>query len=455
MRTRTSAALAVMAVALWAAPARADSVFSVPGFHSAGTPQKFNKVQVRRFGSPSAPNVLVLVPGTLGGAGDFQLVAPYLASHVPHLQVWAEMRREGALEDNSMLLRGLAGTASVQQVFDYYQGWLANPSISPHYQPLTNAQTAFAKQWGLNTAMEDLHRVITKARARGKRRVILGGHSLGGSEAAIYPAWDFHGRAGYKDLAGIVGIDGGVLGRPAALASRAQAQAALKQLDTSGPWRDILGFGLPWVQGPLTEIGALTVLKEPNAASIAQQFPLLPKSLDPGVPVTNAAQFGFAFDQKTSPSFLALIQVHSGHVSPTGSPQHGWVNDGITPIENVAKAFGTEPLPALDWYYPQRLTIDVGAAGAMRQTPAARFLGLHLQHLRQVDIPYYAFQAALGGRDNGVVRGARAYKRKSHVPSVTVVNRASTYAHLDPLLADPARNDFLKTVVPWLRRRLR
>src|SRR5436305_7363813 len=237
MRTRTSAALAVMAVALWAATARADSVFSVPGFHSAGTPQKFNKVQVRRFGSPSAPNVLVLVPGTLGGAGDFQLVAPYLASHVPHLQVWAEMRREGALEDNSMLLRGLAGTASVQQVFDYYQGWLANPSISPHYQPLTNAQTAFAKQWGLNTAMEDLHRVITKARARGKRRVILGGHSLGGSEAAIYPAWDFHGRAGYKDLAGIVGIAGGVLGRPAALASRAQARAAPKQLDTRGPWR--------------------------------------------------------------------------------------------------------------------------------------------------------------------------------------------------------------------------
>jgi len=50
------------------------------------------------------------------------------------------------------------------------------------------------------------------------------------------------------------------------------------------------------------------------------------------------------------------------------------------------------------------------------------------------------------------VKGARAYKRKSHVPSITVVNRASTYAHLDPLLADPARNDFLKTVVPWLRR---
>src|SRR5436309_8061833 len=184
MRTRTSAALAVMAVALWAAPARADSVFSVPGFHSAGTPQKFNKVQVRRFGSPSAPNVLVLVPGFLGGAGDFQLVGPYLAKHVPGLQVWAEMRREGALEDNSMLLKGLAGTATPQQVFDYYLGWLADRSITTHYQPLNAAGFAFVKDWGLNVTFEDLRRVILRARDGGRRRVTLGGPSLGGPEAA-------------------------------------------------------------------------------------------------------------------------------------------------------------------------------------------------------------------------------------------------------------------------------
>ena len=31
-----------------------------------------------------------------------------------------------------------------------------------------------------------------------------------------------------------------------------------------------------------------------------------------------------------------------------------------------------------------------------------------------------------------------------------MVSRTSTYSHLDPLLAAPSQNDFLKTVVPWL-----
>jgi hypothetical protein len=32
------------------------------------------------------------------------------------------------------------------------------------------------------------------------------------------------------------------------------------------------------------------------------------------------------------------------------------------------------------------------------------------------------------------------------------VDRSKTYAHLDPLAATPSRNDFLKTVVPFLRK---
>ena len=79
------------------------STFSVPGVSVPGTPTRYDKVMVRRFGSPNATNVLVLVPGTLAGAADFDIVGPYLADHVPNLQVWAEMRREGALEDNTML----------------------------------------------------------------------------------------------------------------------------------------------------------------------------------------------------------------------------------------------------------------------------------------------------------------------------------------------------------------
>jgi len=32
------------------------------------------------------------------------------------------------------------------------------------------------------------------------------------------------------------------------------------------------------------------------------------------------------------------------------------------------------------------------------------------------------------------------------------MSRVSTYSHLDPLLAAPAHNAFLQSVVPWLRK---
>ena len=44
--------------------------------------------------------------------------------------------------------------------------------------------------------------MVRKARAGGRRKVILGGHSLGASTTVAYAAWDFNGRPGYKDLAG-------------------------------------------------------------------------------------------------------------------------------------------------------------------------------------------------------------------------------------------------------------
>ncbi len=432
------------------------STFSVQGVSVPGTPAKYDRVMVRRFGPPSASNVLVLVPGTLAGAGDFDIVGPYIAAHVPNLQVWAEMRREGALEDNSMLLQVLHGKAKVQQAFDYYLGWLVNPKITNHYQPLEDSQYQFADQWGLAVAMGDLHNVVELAREGGRRTVILGGHSLGGAEASIYGVWDFDGRPGYKDLGGIVGIDGdtgpvtaGFFGQlPITTAS--QAQTALSKLASGSPWLDLLGFGYPWISGPFAEVGALGTLKEPNSPSIAQMSSILPSELKPPVETTNEAQFGYAFDASTSPAALALIQVHSGHLAVSGTPRR-WVDDGPTPIEDVAFDFSQEPLGPVDWYYPERLTIDVEAAGSLAQTPAATALGLRLYHLSQVDVPMYVIQTSLGGTDNYVASAAVAYQRASQIPSVTVINRASTYSHLDPLLAAPSHNAFLQSIVPWIK----
>ncbi len=449
-------------VALGAPSSVPESVFTVATPDVVATPAvpdgtvspaQYDQVSVRRFGSPDAAHVLVLVPGTNGGAGDFDLVAPYLVTHVPHLQVWAEMRREGALQDDSLIQSVLAGKATYQQAFDYYLGFLSDPSITDHYQPLPASQFTFVQQWGMAVAMNDLNAVIVKARDGGARTVTLGGHSLGGTEAAAYAAWDFNGRGGYRNLDGIMCIDG-CAGAPFAgeqPVTVTSAQAAIATMGTKGPWLDLLGAGLPWVTGVFSQVGALAAFEAPDAPSLLQTFPLLPSSLKPPRPVTNQAQLGYAFDASTSPSSLALIHVHSGHVAATGSPA-GWVNTGITPVQNVADVFAQAPLAAADWYYPERLSIDAAAAATLSQTPAATYLGLRLLDTGQVDVPLYAFQTSLGGEDNAVADGARSFQRHSRIPSVTVVSRTVSYSHLDPLLAEPATNAFLRTAVRWLKR---
>jgi hypothetical protein len=430
-----------------------ESILTVPTPAVAGTPAKYDSVQVRTFGSPSASHVLVLVPGTNGGAGDFDLVAPYLATHVPDLQVWAEMRREGALQDESMIQSTLAGKTTSQQMFDYYLGWISDPKITDHYQPLKAADYGFVADWGMAVAMDDLHAVISKASDGGTRSVTLGGHSLGGTEAATYAAWDFDGHAGYSTINGIVCIDGCAgapvgFGPPPTVPS---VQLAIAQLATKGPWLDLLGTGA-WTTGVFSEVGAVTALKDPTGpATTFEDFPLLPAVFKPSVPVTNEAEFGYAFDYRTSPKGLGLIQVRSGHVATTGDPA-GWVDTDITPIMNVVDAFAQTPLAAADWYYPERLTIDAGAAQSLHQSDVATYLGLRLFHTSQVDVPLYAFQTSLGGAGNAVADSAQAYKAESKIPSVTVVSRTATYSHLDPLLAGSSRNDFLKTVVPWLKK---
>ncbi len=432
-----------------------ESVLTVATPAVPGTPAKYDQVQVRRFGNPSASHVLVLVPGTNGGAGDFDLVAPYLATHVPDLQVWSEMRREGALQDESVVQSTLAGRTTPTQMFDYYLGWIADPAITHHYQPLKAADYPFVADWGMAVAMDDLHAVIVRAADGGRRTVTLGGHSLGGTEAAAYAAWDFAGTPGYRTINGIVCIDG-CAGAPAAFgtpptvpSAQAQVAAAVHQ----GPVARPAGVGLPWATGAFSEVGAVTAYKDPTGpATTFENFPLLPAAFKPPKPVTNEAQLGYAFDYKTSPPGLKLIQVHSGHVAATGDPA-GWVDTGITPIRNVVDAFAQTPLAAAEWYYPERLSIDAGAAASLQQTDGRRPTSASACCTpSQVDVPLYAFQTALGGTNDAVAASARAYKAESKIPSVTVVSRTATYSHLDPLLASPGGNDFLKTVVPWLDR---
>ena len=443
-RLLLAAALAAASLTAAATAPAAEVQTTVTGWTKAPGPRKYDKLDVTKFGASSAKTVLVLVPGTNGGRGDFTLTARELVKDVPGLQVWDVDRRSQQLEDTSVFEQALAGTVTPQAMFDYYAGWIANPNITPHYQPPDASTLGFAADWGLRVQLEDVKRVVDKARAGGKR-VILGGHSLGASVAVAYAAWDFAGRPGYKDLDGVVLIDGGLRGSfdSADLADAKKRLAAIRKQ----PFLDLLGLGLPWVTGILSESAAILALKDPHGPSVGQAFPLLPPAFKPPVPATNAGQFGYAFDASTSPKALGLIQVQAGSLGADGD----WVDGEVSPLQRVAETFGQEPANAVEWFYPSRLNLDVDAASPLVENGAAKYLGLRIKYARQVDMPVYAVQTSLTG--GAVLKGARSFVARSQSPAklAEYVDASSAMSHLDPLTAAPATNKYLKTVVPWLK----
>ena len=437
----TRALLVLLILGLFPAGAAAGPVTFVHGASGPG-PSRYDRVSYERFGPASAKRVLILVPGTQGGAGDFSLVGPELARRVPGLQVWAYDRRSQALEDHT----GFA-TGDPDRAFGYYFGGEAVGGRK--FAPVAGAAAHYVREWGLPLALEDLRRVVKRAR-RGGRKVILGGHSLGASMALAYAAWDFKGRAGHRDLSGLVLIDGGLLGSFTSpqLPAVKRRLAALRAGD---PFLDLLGVHVPWASGVLSAIAGMYARQRPDARATLTDFPLLPASLRPPFPVTNEAGLGYAFDRTTSPSVLALIHVRAGRVAATGDPRP-WQDDEVTPIQNVARLFGRSPVDASEWYFPNRLRLDVDGASNLRRNAVTKLLGLRVRHARTLRLPLYVLQTELThGR---VLRGARRLVASSRIPPrrARLVDTSATNSHLDPLTAAPARSAFLKTVVPFLRR---
>jgi hypothetical protein len=419
------------------------------GFPAPGTPRRLDRVGVLETGPSSAKNVLVLVPGTSASAAYFEPLAKDVATRAHGWQVWAVERRENLLEDHSMLNRAKGGRATPQQLFDYYLGFLTDRSVKTHFHFINDADVAFARQWGMRVAVEDLRRVVAAARRLGGR-VVLGGHSLGGSITTAYATWDFNGRAGARDLSGLVFIDGG--SDPTAVTAPA-ATASLQALQRGSPWLVFGGITAPFA-GLFNAVTSTLVHLEPSAPARLQGWPLLPANLRPPLPVTNEGGYGSALDTKTSPMGLRAAQAHLGQLASTGAPR-GWDGTGaLTPIQRYADMFSGTGLKGLDgtaWYHPQRLTIDSGAVGDGNSNPAQGILDVRATHGH--DLPQalriYAFGAALGGQR--VLDAATALANQSSIPprQLTLVNRQSTYAHNDPAGASPT-NDFLANLVPFL-----
>jgi hypothetical protein len=430
---------------------RIDVGFSwLKGFDDPATPDVLDRVGVLKVGSERARNVLVLNPGTSAGAAYFRPLAEDIVRRTRgRWQVWSVERRENQLEDHSMLDRAKRGTATTRGLFDYYLGWLVNPAITEHIELVPDSAVPYARGWGMRVEVEDLRRVVTAAAARG-RRVVLGGHSLGGSITTAYATWDFNGRPGAKGLSGLVYIDGG--SNPAPVSAE-QAAESLRNLQNGTPWLAFGGIGAPFL-GLFTVTGSTGTVLDPDSPSLGQAFPLLPANLKPPVPATTEAQFGYAVDVETSPSSLIAAQVNAGRLAAAGDPR-GWERAGeITPIQRYARMLSGVGLTGVDgaaWYHPLRLTIDSGAVAAGNANPAQRVLGVKAIHGDDLGehLQIYAFGAALGGEN--VLTAARTLAGQSGIPDrrLTLVNRQSTYSHNDPNSASP-RNEFLDNLIPFL-----
>ena len=76
----------------------------------------------------------------------------------------------------------------------------------------------------------------------------------------------------------------------------------------------------PWIAGVLSAVGSTLAVREPDAPSLLQAWPLLPAAVKPPVPATNLAQLGYSVDADTSPESLAAGQAHLGGPSPVRRP---------------------------------------------------------------------------------------------------------------------------------------
>ncbi len=456
-------ALALMAV--WASAAGAAVPVHriwMPAPVAPGTPSSFtvphshlrpglnlNQVGVIKIGRSHAKNVVVFEPGTSAGAAYIVPFAKSLVERLPDWQVWSVERRENLLEDQSEIRKAKTGRATPQQLFQYYLGWLTEAHPIKKHLYLFGNEVNFAREWGMNVAVEDLHTVIDSAKALGGH-VVLAGHSLGGSVVTAYATWDFSGTAGADGLSGLVYDDGGSGPTPI---SREQAETELHHVDTGSPWLAFGGIGAPFL-GLFSTLGATAVLQGPEEASLAEGFSLLPANLKPHnekgelIPVDNEAEFGFATNVGTSPPNLLAAQVHDGkglEETPKGDGLYGWNSEGaLSPIHRYAEMLGGADFKNADgdeWYFPERLTIDTGAVADGNYNEAQELLGEHAIHGHELphSMKILAISSELDKPGFNTLEAASTLAEQSGIPpeNLTLIAKEHEYAHNDPAAAEP------------------
>ena len=150
-------------------PATPLAVTWMPGFTAPGTPAKYNKVGVIKVGPSRREERLGAGAGDLGRKRLLRTAREM--DRVDGRRLAGLGRRASGEPARRPLGAELVqeGKTTTTQLYNYYLGCLKNSSVKKHFQLIPDSTVAFAKQWGLNVAIEDLHRVIDAAKALGRQ----------------------------------------------------------------------------------------------------------------------------------------------------------------------------------------------------------------------------------------------------------------------------------------------
>ncbi len=467
----------------------------------------------RGRGSEEIDQVVLCMPGFLGGANDFDYLARRLIARTSgRTVVWAIDRRSNALEDHHGLdLAEKERNPDLAKAY-YFEG--AEVQGQRFQGFLRPEQLRFLSEWGLKVHIEDLHALVREAWHRYPRAALfLAGHSLGASIVPIFAAWDFGQYAGFELLSGLILLEGAPNVGAAPPTQQAYetsgigsglTRSSLQTLRTSNPVSSLE----PFVSTDLfvtAEILGMRASKEfgqaerlsPDADLYRNFFSLLFGSREIP-PATNRAALGFGFDNDFQPLAFARVSIGSATGGRIGANPNagllgqllGAVGNLLAPLDPTATYFWQDtaaddparvdpvrletfarllfggPSNFIEWYFPARLTLDVGIASGLNITRSNDWrlqrYGLAATENARVDVPIFAVGGSRGLLSNlerlrpyrdSLAPRLRSGVARDAVPAGFHTMLMDRYVHLDVLVAydeGPEGNGLFSAMAEWM-----
>ncbi|MEO7331820.1 MAG: alpha/beta fold hydrolase [Minicystis sp.] len=479
---------------------------------NAETPAELEQVRVVRYRVDSetprpARAVAVLMPGFLGGAGSYDSLARALVRRSTEgeaFEAWAIDRRSNLLEDHHGL--DVAEVKKDPEIAAgyYFDGKEVEGKTFAGFRD--TSELSFESEWGLPVTIGDLHNVIGMiGEADRKARVVLVGHSLGASIVEEYATWDFDGKAGYDELAGLVMIDGLTQNEgDAALPVSADeyqngqkggglgASPGVITIRSATPY-----FALPLLGVSIYPIAAVTAMRARwSPTEMAKDYDrdkafqtLL--ALETVPKMTNRAAMGLAFDNESNGVTFAAVScgtVKGGSTAiydsilgsklshPTDADAtYDWIEfdktnpKEITSVDDIARSWYEGPgLDFAEWYFPTRLALDTAAAGTLVLKKGDWPLdqeGMRAIHGAALDLPIFGAIAGLVHDPKAIDKLRTLVANVPIGPNRPLAGKARTdadafkvldihdFTHIDPLSGtDVGRaKDWYDTLATWMK----